>query len=57
MEEAGTGSEEEYRIDARGRMQWPKEKREAILAEFAKSRLSGQAFAKQAGIKYQTFAT
>jgi hypothetical protein len=34
----------------------PRERREAILKEFDQSAMSGQKFAKWAGIKYTTFA-
>ena len=52
-----TSIEEGARVDARGRVRISAERRAALLAEFALSRLSGQAFAAQAGINYQTFAT
>ena len=42
--------------DVLGRVKTPRERREAILEEFDKSGMSGQKFAKWAGIKYTTFA-
>lgn len=42
--------------DALGRVKTPREHREAILKEFDQSGMSGQKFAKWAGIKYTTFA-
>ena len=42
--------------DARGRVRTPPEQREAILAEYARSGLSGATFAREHGIKYPTFA-
>ncbi len=44
------------KLDTRGRVRTPKERREALLAEFDKSGMSGAAFARMAGIKYATFA-
>ncbi len=42
--------------DGLGRMLTTKERREAILAEFEQSGMSGTAFARLAGIKQSTFA-
>jgi hypothetical protein len=42
--------------DTAGRVRTPRERREAILKEFDQSAMSGQKFAKWAGIKYPTFA-
>lgn len=42
--------------DSRGRIKLPKERREALLEEFERSGMSGQEFAKWAGVKYPTFA-
>jgi hypothetical protein len=42
--------------DAAGRVRTPVERREALLAEFDRSGMSGQKFAEWAGIKYTTFA-
>lgn len=42
--------------DSVGRVKTPRERRQAILEEFDKSGMSGQKFAKWAGIKYTTFA-
>lgn len=44
------------KTDARGRVRLPLEKQEALLDEFEKSGMSGQAFAQWAGVKYPTFA-
>jgi hypothetical protein len=43
--------------DVLGRVKTPLERREALVDEFEKSGMSGQAFAKWAGLNYQTFAT
>lgn len=45
------------KTDKLGRIRIPDSKRKEILDEFGRSGLSGQAFAKLAGIKYPTFAT
>src|SRR5208282_1097853 len=42
--------------DVLGRVKTPRERREALLAEFERSGMSGQKFAAWAGIKYATFA-
>src|ERR1700710_2378862 len=42
--------------DSRGRVRVTRERRETLLEEFARSGLSGAAFARMAGIKYATFA-
>ena len=42
--------------DSRGRMRTTRERREALLAEFDRSGMSGQKFAAWAGIKYSTWA-
>lgn len=42
--------------DTAGRIRTPRERRDAILKEFDQSGMSGQKFAKWAGIKYTTFA-
>ena len=44
------------KVDAKGRMQTPPDRRERLLDEFEKSGLSGAKFAALSGIKYQTFA-
>jgi hypothetical protein len=44
------------KVDARGRVQTPPERREPLLDEFEKSGLSGAKFAALSGVKYQTFA-
>lgn len=44
------------KADKRGRVRMPKERREALLAEFERSGMSGAKFAAWAGIKYPTFA-
>ena len=45
------------KIDTRGRMRTTRERREALLAEFDRSGMSGQKFAAWAGIKYPTWAS
>jgi len=42
--------------DRLGRVQTPRERRLAILEEFDRSGMTGRAFAKHYGLKYQTFA-
>lgn len=42
--------------DRCGRVRVPRERREALLEEFARSGLSAASFAQMAGIKYPTFA-
>jgi transposase-like protein len=51
-----TTTDEVLRQDRRGRVRVPRERREALLAEFATSGLSGAEFARLAGVKYATFA-
>lgn len=43
--------------DRLGRRRVPSEQREALLAEFERSGLTQAAFARKAGINYQTFAS
>lgn len=45
------------KTDQLGRVRTPTARREAILDEFERSGMSGQAFAKRCGIKYPTFAS
>jgi transposase len=42
--------------DSHGRMRTTRERREALLAEYDRSAMTGRKFAKWAGIKYTTFA-
>ena len=42
--------------DTRGRLRTTRERREALLAEYDRSAMTGRKFAKWAGIKYSTFA-
>ena len=44
------------KTDVLGRVRMPAERRERILDAFELSGMSGQAFAKQIGVKYPTFA-
>jgi transposase-like protein len=44
------------KTDARGRIRYTAERREAIVAEFGRSGLSAVKFASLAGVKYQTLA-
>ncbi|MGB0745066.1 MAG: IS66 family insertion sequence element accessory protein TnpA, partial [Opitutales bacterium] len=44
------------KTDRLGRVRMPCEKREQILDRFESSGMSGQAFARQIGVKYTTFA-
>lgn len=51
------GQAQIVKMDRIGRVKTPRERREALLAEFDQSGMSGQQFAKWAGIKYGTFIT
>jgi transposase len=51
------GQDQIVKVDRMGRIKTPRERREALLAEFDRSGMSGQQFAKWAGIKYGTFIT
>jgi hypothetical protein len=51
------GQDQIVKMDRIGRVKTPRERREALLAEFDRSGMSGQQFAKWAGIKYGTFIT
>jgi hypothetical protein len=51
------GLDQIVKVDRIGRIKTPRERREALLAEFDRSGMSGQQFAKWAGIKYGTFIT
>jgi hypothetical protein len=44
------------RQDTKGRVRTGRERREALLAEFDRSGVSGARFARMVGIKYATFA-
>lgn len=44
-------------VDTRGRVRVSPERREALLAEFDRSGMTGMAFASWAGIKYSTFSS
>lgn len=44
------------KTDVLGRVRMPKDRREAILDEFERSGMTGQAFSAQIGVKYTTFA-
>ena len=52
---AGISGGELLRQDTRGRVRTSRERREALLAEFDRSGVSGAQFARLTGIKYQTF--
>ena len=52
-----TGQDQIVKVDRLGRVKTPRERREALLAEFDRSGMSGQQFAKWAGIKCGTFIT
>src|SRR5450631_4320168 len=51
------GQDQIVKMDRIGRIKTPRERREALLGEFDQSGMSGQQFAKWAGIKYGTFIT
>ncbi len=57
MTNTTTGSEEVFKVDARGRVQTQRARREELLDEFERSGASGQAFAAIVGVKYQTFGS
>src|SRR5690606_14410395 len=42
--------------DRRGRVNWPRERREQLLDEYERSGLSQAAFARREGVRYPTFA-
>lgn len=44
------------RRDRRGRVNWPKQRRDELLAEYEGSGMSQAAFARRAGVRYPTFA-
>lgn len=48
-------SELMLKADKAGRVITPRERKEELLAEFDRSGMSGMAFARHYGIKYQTF--
>ncbi len=48
--------EDGQRRDRRGRVSWPRQRKEELLAEYERSGLSQAAFARQAGVRYPTFA-
>jgi transposase-like protein len=50
------GTIEVLKQDGRGRVRVSRERREALLAEYAGSGLSAAAFARMTGVKYATFA-
>ena len=52
-----TLEEQILKTDSLGRVTTPRERREALLAEFEKSGMSGTKFAELIGVKYQTFAS
>jgi hypothetical protein len=54
---ADTTTGDVLRVDCFGRITTTRERREALLAEFDRSGMSGQRFAKWAGIKYPTWAS
>jgi hypothetical protein len=51
-----TGPAELLRRDTAGRVQTSRERRDALLDEFARSGLSAAGFARHYGLKYATFA-
>jgi hypothetical protein len=51
----GISGGELLRQDTRGRVRTGRERREALLAEYDRSGVSGAQFARLTGIKYQTF--
>lgn len=48
--------EDGQRRDRRGRVSWPRQRKEELLAEYERSGLSQAAFARRAGVRYPTFA-
>lgn len=52
-----TPPDEVRKTDVLGRVRTPKERREALLEEFARSGVSGKKFAALVGVNYQTFAS
>ena len=49
--------DEILKTDVLGRVRTPKARREALLAEFERSGVSGKKFAALVGVNYQTFAS
>ena len=49
--------DEILKTDVLGRVRTPKARREALLAEFGRSGVSGKKFAALVGVNYQTFAS
>lgn len=49
-------SQEILKVDSRGHIQIPPERRQALLEEFDRSGMSGAAFCRHYGLKYNTFA-
>ena len=49
--------DEILKTDVLGRVRTPKARQEALLAEFARSGVSGKKFAALVGVNYQTFAS
>jgi transposase-like protein len=49
--------DEVMKTDRLGRVKTPPERREALLDEYERGGMSGKAFARHYGIKYQTFAS
>ena len=57
MTNTTTGSEEVFKVDARGWVQIQRARREELLDEFERSGVSGQAFAAMVSVKCPTFAS
>jgi transposase-like protein len=53
----GAGETEVIKLDRLGRSRYTKEYRIQVLDAFERSELTGQAFARHCGVKYQTLAT
>lgn len=50
-----SSDEQVLKSDTRGRVRVPRERRQALLAEFGRSGVSAAAFARLVGVKYPTF--
>ena len=57
MTSANGGLDSVVKVDRAGRMRFSREQREALLDAFEHSGMGGAAFAREHGVKYQTFAT
>ena len=55
LNKKGASGDGVLKVDRKGRVRTPPERREALLDEYEKSGMSGKGFAEHYGINYQTF--